>query len=271
MEPRTFQDWLHGKYGLFSSDILFLNNEGKNVIIPADMPEVEKRKLREKNLEWIRENEKNLVHDNHLSPEVLECINAEKLKIFNAAVEHKTNELTAYYLSSKKNGNYLQDEIHDVKVILGIREKELLNDIERCVFLNRSSIGFVDLPEIRKYYLSVLKPNKPAQVGFINSPQFPFQDRSKVPYRIMATAFFQYLMWLEGRIKSPKFENKFSNPTIAIAIFLEGEDVSVVGEEWVGKYGSSKNPRSILNDRIHKERDLTVSTVKKRKPCIKIF
>lgn len=58
METRTFQEWQEGKYGLFSSDILFLNNKGENVIIPADMPEVEKRKLRVMNIAWMKKKRK---------------------------------------------------------------------------------------------------------------------------------------------------------------------------------------------------------------------
>ena len=269
MEERTCQEWLDGKYGLYSSDNYFSNENGENVIIPEDMPEVYKREIRKNNVIWEEKNRKNLVHDHELLPEVLACINTEKEKIFNVWKQKKTDELIADYLSTNKDDKYQLDEVHDVKVILGIREKELLDDLESGVLLNRSRLELVDLREIREYYLTVLKPNKPAQVGFINSPHFPFQNRSKVPYQIMASAFYEYLNWLEGRRKKPKIDNRYRNPVIAIAVFLEGEDLSAVAEEWVGKYGLSKNPRSILNDRIHQERDLIVSTIKKKETMLR--
>ena len=43
----------------------------------------------------------------------------------------------------------------------------------------------------------MLKPNNPKNYGFINSPNFPYQDRNKIPFQVMATAFFKYLKWLD--------------------------------------------------------------------------
>ncbi len=258
MEERTFQDWLDGKFGLYSSDIFFPNLKGDNINIPKDLPEVYKRELRKKIVKREEDNINNLVRDEELLPEVLDCINAEKEKIFNAAVHNKTNELTNYYLSSKKNEKYLQDEIHDVKVILGIREKELLDDIEKGLLLNRSRLDFVDLSDIREYYFTILKPNKPAQVGFINSPKFPFQDISKVPYRIMATAFFEYLKWLEGfnyreykKIQSNQNNKDFKSPHIAIALFAIGQKMTKeVADYWLNKYSENKVVKGLIKKEI---------------------
>lgn len=258
MEERTCQDWLDGKFGLNSSDIFFPNLKGENINIPEDMPEVYKRELRKKIVKREEENFKNLINDKELLPEVLDCINAEKEKIFNAAVQNKTNELTNHYLSSKKNEKYLQDEIHDVKVILGIREKELMDDIEKGLLLNRSRLDFVDLSDIREYYLTVLKPNKPAQVGFINSPKFPFQDISKVPFRIMATAFFEYLKWLEGfnfkeykKIQANQNNKEFKSPHIAIALFAIGQNITKEGADyWLNKYSENKIVKGLIRKEI---------------------
>ncbi len=145
METRNFQDWLDGKFGLKSSDIFFPNDKGENVNIPANMPEIYKIELRKKVINWEENNLKKLFHDNELLPEVLDCINAEKEKIFNSRVKIKLDEFICDYLLTTKDEKYLLDETHDIKVILGFREKELLDDIEKGVLLNRSRLEIVDL------------------------------------------------------------------------------------------------------------------------------
>ena len=87
MEERTCQDWLDGKFGLNSSDILFEYNDG---IIPADMPEVEKIKLKEKKFEWMKNNEQQyLIKESELPAKVLSCIKKEQQKIFKKT--HRLN------------------------------------------------------------------------------------------------------------------------------------------------------------------------------------
>lgn len=264
MEERTFQDWLDGKYGLYSSDNFFPNDKGENVNIPEDMPEVYKRELRKNNVIWEEKNRKNLVYDHELLPEVLACINAEKEKIFKAQIQNKLDELTSDFLSTTKDEKYQQDEIHDVKVMLGLREKELREDVLETNLLNRTLPESIDIAGIREYYISVLKPNKLAQYGFIHSPNFEYQDKSKIPSQVMATALFEYLKWLEkfdhkkyNKAQASKNRKDFSSPQIAIAMFALSEKMSYNAiEYWMLKYSNNKSVKGIMDKKIKDKNEL---------------
>ena len=265
MEKRTCQEWLDGKYGLYTSDILFKYDEG---VIPADMPEVEKIKLREKKFEWVKNNERYLVYKSELLPEVQSCIEKEQEKIFSNILKEKSDLLKKDFNNSRKTKKYKDDEIHDIRVILDIRtsDKNLQEDIKNNYLFNRNIDEVIeDLEQIRTYYLNIIKPNNPKEFGFINSPNFKFQNTSKVPYQIMATALFQYLKWLENDKRKGIDEKKFTNPQIAIAIYFEGSKLKEVANEWIGEYGKSGNSRSILNDAIKNERTIINPPVAKRK------
>lgn len=266
METRTFQDWLDGKYGLYTSDILF-KYEGE--VIPPDMPEAEKNNLRIKKFEWMQNNEKQyLKRESELPAEVLSSIKKEQQKIFENIVENKVELLKNGFNNSRKSKKYKDDEIHDLKVILDIRtsDKSLQEDIENNYLFNRNIDEVIeDLPQIRDYYLKEIKPNKPKSFYFINSPNFKHQNTSKVPYQIMATALFKYLKWLQNDKKKGVGEKKFTNPQIAIAIYIEGSKLKEVANEWISEYGKSGNSRSILNDAIKNERTIINPPVIKRK------
>lgn len=266
MEERTCQDWLDGKFALYSSNILFKHNEG---VIPADIPEAEKIKLRENKFKWMESNEQQyLIKETELPAKVLSCIKKEQKKIFKKILNDKLELLKKDFNNSKKNKKYKDDEIHDIKVILDIRtsDKSLQEDIKNNYLFNRNIDEVIeDLEQIRTYYLKIIKRNKPKQFGFINSPNFKFQDTRKVPYQIMATALFQYLKWLENDKRKVVNETKFSNPQIAIAIYLEDLNLKEVASEWISEYGKSGNSRSILNDAIKNERTIINPSVANRK------
>jgi hypothetical protein len=266
MEERTFQDWLEGKFGLNSSDILFEYNDG---VIPADMPEAEKIKLKAKKFEWMKNNEQQyLIKENELPAQVLSCIKKEQQKIFKNILQDKLEHLKKDFNNSRKSKKYKDDEIHDIKVILDIRtsEKSLQEDIKNNYLFNRNIKEVIeDLDQIRSYYLKEIKPNRPKSFGFINSPKFKFQEIGKVPYQIMATALYQYLKWLENDNRKVVNENKFNNPPIAIAIFFEGLKLKEVANEWISEYGKSTNSLSILNDAIKNLRTIINPPVAKRK------
>jgi hypothetical protein len=256
MKTRTFQEWWDGKYATSTSDILFLNDENEKRIITDDLSVVERKKIIDKHNAWMKNNEQYLVHENELSTKILALINEEKRKIFDSLVQKKLSELINDFSKTKKDKKYKEDEIHDAKVILGYRNMALADDIENNYLFNRDINNLIiDLHDIREYYLKVLKPNNPKNYGFINSPNFPYQDRNKIPYQVMATAFFKYLKWLEGNKTKPKLENKFSNPQIAIAMFYANA-VKKDAEAWVLQYGKSTNSRSIYNDLLNNDRQL---------------
>ena len=266
MEERTCQDWLDGKFGLNSSDILFEYNDG---IIPADMPEVEKIKLKEKKFEWMKNNEQQyLIKESELPAKVLSCIKKEQQKIFKNILQEKLKLLKKDFNNSRKSKKYKDDEIHDIKVILDIRtsDKSLQEDIKNNYLFNRNIKEVIkDLDQIRSYYLKEIKPNRPKSFGFINSPKFKFQEIGKVPYQIMATALYQYLKWLENDNRKVVIEKKFKNPPIAIAIFFEDLKLKEVANEWISEYGKSTNSLSILNDAIKNERTIINPPIAKRK------
>jgi hypothetical protein len=266
MEERTFQDWLDGKFALNSSDILFEYNDG---VIPADMPEAEKIKLKAKKFEWMKNNEQQyLIKENELPAQVLSCIKKEQQKIFKNILQDKLEHLKKDFNNSRKSKKYKDDEIHDIKVILDIRtsEKSLQEDIKNNYLFNRNIKEVIeDLDQIRSYYLKEIKPNRPKSFGFINSPKFKFQEIGKVPYQIMAIALYQYLKWLENDNRKVVNENKFNNPPIAIAIFFEGLKLKEVANEWISEYGKSTNSLSILNDAIKNLRTIINPPVAKRK------
>jgi hypothetical protein len=81
----------------------------------------------------------------------------------------------------------------------------------------------------------------------------------------MATAFFQYLKWLENDKREFYGAKKFTNPQIVLAIYFEGLQLKEVANQWTNEYGKSSNSRSILNDAIKNERAIINPPATKRK------
>lgn len=149
------------------------------------------------------------------------------------------NKLNDYAVKSK----YVENELHDFRKIMSIREDDRVNDNISILIrnlLNHKTTLFEEqhLDEIRMYIHDVILVDKKRTYDFMHSQKFKFKQKKRIKSEVYAQVCWDYYRWLKEfhlkiMVAKEKAELKKSNQhefqhrQIAIACFAAGIKLTV--------------------------------------------
>ncbi len=242
MKKYTYKNWLSGKFSLIYGAKLFKKNDDVvHGVKWEDFNEIDVLKIKEKQKELFEQWKNELVE------------------------KWEKSFLQAFENSEMKN-DFLLGEIKNCETVFSIPAPKGFFEIS---FLHGDSVFTRNyLSEVQAYFHEVIKKGNPKNYDFINSPNYPHQNKSKIPPQIYAQARWEFYKWLKSfnvtkKISNVNEEKFYSQKQIAIAYFFLGITINENNFKEMLKKHSVTRSSKILQKLITKNSQITSLTKNK--------